>query len=1355
MPNVVRKDVVQISFDVNDDGLTRANKEVDNFKKSITNGLGSGLDKFKQSVDGIKKSVKGLGDGNSIAKMKNDIETANAALSVAKDKFNAVSKAVKGIAAHPIETLDKKILALQMSTGRAKAEFKNLAKTKIDNLKSKISEVKNVLTEGQTGAKGFGNALKNIGKIGLGKTISDFSNLKSNLSNLKNSVKQFIPGVQQLNDKLSGVTSKLSEIAKKAAGPVFSGLKKVAALSFKGLAMSIGAVATGLGAAVTQSVKGFADYEQLVGGVETLFKNSAGTVQKYANDAYKTAGLSANRYMETVTSFSASLLQGLGGDTEKAAQYAHTAVVDMADNANKMGTDIEMIQNAYQGFAKQNYTMLDNLKLGYGGTKTEMQRLIKEAANMKDIQEELGVSVDGTSMSFDNIVNAIHVVQKNLDIMGTTAKEAEGTIQGSLFAMKSAWENLLVAMGSGENLDQCFDNMISSVEIFGNNLMPVAERALAGIGTVIEKLAPTISEKFPELAQKLIPPLISATTTMVGGLIRALPSIIGTIIKEIPNMAKQLGQAIGGLFDNISQGGDGSSVFGSIFSDMKDIIADVAATLGNLTKKLVEFFSKKSTLDAMKRTWDMIKIAIKGVLTIVTPLINFLANNLSWIAPLIMSIVSAILILKGVILAVTIVIKIITLVQWAFNAAMTANPITWIIIAIVALIAIIVLCIVYWDKIKAAAVKCWEAIKSAWGAVCSWFNQKIIQPVANAFKALWNGIKAGVQAVLGFFKSIGTFIYTNVIQPIVNFFKGLVTAILVIVLGIVGLICQGFLKIVGWINTYVIQPIVGFFKMLWNGIKAGVLFVWNIICSIWGAISNWINSNIIQPVVTGFNILWNKIKSGVQFIWNTICNVWGAISGWVNTNIIQPVVGFFKTLWNGIKDIANGIKDCLVNAFKVAWDKVTGVWDGLKNFFKGIWNGLKDTGGALKDTLVNIWKKAVSAIAKPVNKLIGGANWVLKKLGSEKRVAEWKPYAKGTDGHPGGNALVNDGRGAELVQMPNGNTFIPRGRNVFLPNAPRGMKVLPAEQTAHLLGRKSPTFNYAEGTGDFDIWNFFDNAKGLVGKIVDKFVSFKDVTGYTLDAGKAMISTAKDAMSNWITKLFDKFGGKSIGSYVASAGVEQWRSTVIQALKMEGLYSEANVKRTLYQMQTESGGNPRAINLWDSNAKKGIPSKGLMQCIDPTFKAYARPGFDKNIYDPLSNILASIRYARARYGSLERAYRGVGYANGGIATKPSIFGESGAEMAIPLKKSKRRRALDLWNETGERLGVSTYTPEGDAKAAQTNNVENNTYAPVFNLTISGSNDDRMLARKVKRWISEALDEQAASMARRTKRLQEA
>lgn len=274
-------------------------------------------------------------------------------------------------------------------------------------------------------------------------------------------------------DKATGKASSLIKGLGKGLGGVLA--------TGAGLAMTaIAATTKAIGDLTKASVEAYADYEQLIGGVETLFKNSADKVEAYANRAYETAGLSANQYMETVTSFSASLLQSLGGDTDKAADYADQAIQDMSDNANKMGTDMSLIQSAYQGFAKQNYTMLDNLKLGYGGTKTEMERLLADAEKISGIHYDIS--------SFADMTEAIHVIQTEMGITGTTAKEAASTITGSLNMTKSAWENLVAGFSKKDvNLDELIQQVIDSAMKFVDNVIPVIERALNGIANAYQQ----------------------------------------------------------------------------------------------------------------------------------------------------------------------------------------------------------------------------------------------------------------------------------------------------------------------------------------------------------------------------------------------------------------------------------------------------------------------------------------------------------------------------------------------------------------------------------------------------------------------------------------------------------------------------------------------------------------------------------------------------------------------------------------------------------------------------------------------------------------------------------------------------
>ena len=303
--------------------------------------------------------------------------------------------------------------------------------------------------------------------------------------------------------------------AESAFSKVASGIKNGIGTIAKVTAAGFTAAATGIAALSKQAIESYADYEQLVGGVETLFKDSADKVQEYANEAYKTAGMSANEYMETVTGFSASLLQSLGGDTEKAADKANQALIDMSDNANKMGSDMEMIKNAYAGFAKQNYTMLDNLKLGYGGTKQEMERLLADAEKFSGIKYDIS--------SYSDIIDAIHVIQTEMDITGTTAKEASSTISGSLGMMKSSWQNLITGIADDtQNFDGLVNNFVDSVDTVAQNIMPRVEQALTGVGKLVEKLVPTIVERIPDLLENTLPVLSESALKLLGTLGQAL-----------------------------------------------------------------------------------------------------------------------------------------------------------------------------------------------------------------------------------------------------------------------------------------------------------------------------------------------------------------------------------------------------------------------------------------------------------------------------------------------------------------------------------------------------------------------------------------------------------------------------------------------------------------------------------------------------------------------------------------------------------------------------------------------------------------------------------------------------------------
>ena len=1248
-----------------------------------------------------------------------------------------------------------------------------------------------------------------------------------------------------------------------------------------------------------------------------------------------------------------------------------------------------------------------------------MERLIKEAAAMKDVQEKLGISVDATDMSYANIVKAIHVVQKNMDILGTTQKEAEKTVTGSLNAMKSSWQNLLTAMASGENLDQCMENMVSSVEIFAGNIMPVAERALVGLGTVVEKIAPIIEEKLPDLAEKLLPPLIRATISLVRGLIKALPSIIKTVFETLGDVLGEEFPALGKFFDFFADnsdiiakfipvliglvaafkglsaiksvtsmfgggGGGGSAggkkggLFGGLFdslaklkpttiikamanlalimagfavltaafmlvapalAEMGDtgavlkmvVIMGAIGILGVALAKFAEIAGKMQIMSVLMGLANMaIVIAGMSVLFLLVGALSLIPFDLGRVMGVVLIIgaiglvgaalapLVAILGLAGVYGMAAVALGLVTmaiLLTGMSGLVLLLNEVSKIpvdharLLKFVALIGIVGLVgssltmlagavgaipaplilsgltniglvlggltalIIAFGKLTEVEgfteflekggevlVKLFNILGKTVGALIGGVGEGISESlpvIGENISAMVTSMQPMFEMMQGvdmggvgeFFSALGSLLLKLSGSKILDFFTG-GTDFSGIAEGL-GTLAESdgvkkFFTMVNGIESEAFEKSKQFFEAL-DGISSlpnaggwgeffggkndfagvakglgdlageGVKNFFNMVAAIdtaafekteqffealdsvsllpnaggWGEF--FAGENDFKGVAEGLTTLsrdgvknfFNMVQSLDESTFtkakslfsslssiNTVGQTFGG-SGQFKTNIIDVADGlsdfggktsaFFKQvnslnlknldgLWKSLKNAGNLT---VQNLGSVIDESISSLVSKISELPQKMGDALKNNSKNLSNGMVEMWKAAVKASVAPVNKLLDGANHILKEFGSKKKVIEWTPYARGTNGHRGGNALVNDGNGAELVQMPNGNAFIPRGKNVFIPNAPKGMKVLPADKTAQLFGKNSPTFKYAKGIGDIDVWSYYDNAKGLVDKITEN-ISYDGMSGLVYNLGESMVSTFAGEMPAWIDKLFEE-GGQSISSYVASKGVTQWLPTVVRALKMEGQYSLANVARTLFQMKTESGGNPKAINLWDSNAKKGIPSKGLMQVIDPTFNAYARDGFDKNIYDPLSNILASIRYAVSRYGSLAKAYRGVGYANGGFANTASIFGEDGLEAAIPLRRDKRKRGLSLWAKTGEMLGVNLpkYTPEASTTSYRTSVVEeHNTYAPQLNFTISGSSNDRAMTRKIKRAVTEAFDEMADGMARSSTKIRE-
>lgn len=486
---------------------------------------------FKKSMENAQKVSKNVAKAvenlqNPLDKAKSGFEKISHPIETAKKGFETLKNKVESVR-HPIEAFKAKVQesATALETKRNKL---SVLATGYDSAKKKVDEL---TKEFNKSAKESGTSSKKTQELAakLKEAENEAANAKKEMDDFAESVSKAGKNSGSAKDKIAGLVGGLGKVA--------HGLGTAVATAAKVGTAAVGAAAAGITALTTAAVNNYAEYEQLVGGVETLFKQSSDVVQQYAANAYKTAGMSTNEYMETVTSFSASLLQSLDGDTNAAAEKANLAITDMSDNANKMGTSMEMIQNAYQGFAKQNYTMLDNLKLGYGGTKEEMQRLLKDAEKLSGQKFDLS--------SYADIVDAIHVVQTEMGITGTTAKEASETISGSLASAKSAWSNLVTGIADDDaDFNTLMDNFVGSVTTAADNIAPRIGIALNGVAELIKEIVPVAMQYIPQIITEFLPTIADAAVGIVTSIGTAIFDNIDQILEWGQNMLETLLEGI-------------------------------------------------------------------------------------------------------------------------------------------------------------------------------------------------------------------------------------------------------------------------------------------------------------------------------------------------------------------------------------------------------------------------------------------------------------------------------------------------------------------------------------------------------------------------------------------------------------------------------------------------------------------------------------------------------------------------------------------------------------------------------------------------------------------------------------------
>ncbi len=469
--------------------------------------------------------------------------------------------------------------------------------------------------------------------------------------------------VVKIGADVSDVNRGIEDTGKKTSA-LGEKIKSGLAAAGKAAVVGVTAAATAIGTIGTKAIRAYADYEQLVGGVETLFGAGGQSVEEYAasvgksvdevkrayNDlitaqegvmedaanAYKTAGMSANEYMETVTSFAAALSANLGGDTMAAAEYARVAVTDMADNANKMGSSMESIQNAYQGFAKQNYSMLDNLKLGYGGTAKEMYRLLSDA---KEIDETFDAvfSLDEKGhleANYSDIVQAIHIVQTEMGITGTTAKEAASTIQGSFGMVKAAWQNLVTGLADPEqDLGTLVGNFTDSIVVAGNNLIPRIQELLPRIVEAVTSLVGTVSEQLPALLESVLPSLIEGATSLIAGLMAALPAVLAVLGDVAPTVIGILVPALIDLLPQIVQ--TGIDVIVSLVQGISEAMPELIPAA---TEAILEI---ADTLTNPDNIGKLVDAALKIILTLADGIIDAVPRLLEVAPKIITNLITA------------------------------------------------------------------------------------------------------------------------------------------------------------------------------------------------------------------------------------------------------------------------------------------------------------------------------------------------------------------------------------------------------------------------------------------------------------------------------------------------------------------------------------------------------------------------------------------------------------------------------------------------------------------------------------------------------------------------------------------
>lgn len=1190
----------------------------------------------------------------------------------------------------------KQLNTLLEATGKSLDDFQDILGTRLttalkngtansDDLTVAINKIGKAALGSDTDLEKMRAALNQIDSGGIDQVRQSLQELKAESNDTSDSLKGISEGVSVGNlmnaaDQVSQLGDKVIELGQNAIG---------ASQNIENAAAKVNGYFGETGAAAEENANLIKEiYENGVGDSFDSVANAVIAVKNNIKDLNQTQlsnitqqaitldelyGIDMNESLRGVN----SLMQHFGLDAESAMDLLVSGTQNGLDKTNELGDNL----SEYAGkFAEAGYSAEEYFQLLQNGLESGAYNLDKVNDSINEVTTRLG---DGTIA----------------DTIGSYSQETQ-----DLFKQ---WQN-------GEATQkQVIDSIVSDINRCENQ-QEALNLASTAFGTMAEDGGLKVISSLTSIGDAYV---------NVSGKASEMQESTTTSAQEMEASMRKIQDALAPIGEDLI----------TIMQPLLDFIADIAEGFNNLSepvRKFIEVAGGIIAIIAIITPMIAAIITLNGALTALTgigllPLIGIIAAVVAAIAGIV-----AVIRNWGVI------------TDWLSEKWESfKNQISQI-----------------WENIKDSAAETWDGIKkyfsSLWedikeGVADIWGNiqdtlasvwenitgtleeawntisqkaSEIWTGISDTIKTIWNGIteffRTTWETIYGIFETP-----INLIKSIVEGTMYAIYAVIVMIWEVIKAALKAAWDWIADLANVIFTPLVEFFSEVWEKVSQTVSSVWETIKSSLKKAWDWI-TDTADSVFTGlsdfFSGIWKSISETASGIWEGIKSSLRAAWEWIKTtasSIFIPIRQFFSDTWNNIKNTATNVWNSIKST-------LSGIWDGIKSnaqsAFSSIWTYIKEGFSNLRDTIGGIISGLANKIIKPIgnaiNGVIKGVNWVLNAVGSNKSFKEWTvpTFAKGTGGIKKDTfGIVNDQKGStyrEMIVPPDGDPFIPKGRNVMLP-LKKGTKIMPADETKEFLWGIP---HFANGIGEFfggvweniksftgSVWDYITHPDKILQIAIDKFTDLTGAFEPWISVAKGAVNTVFGSVVDFIKGIFDDL---TTVNYNPSAGVEQWRGLATRALQMTGQYSEANLNRLLMQMQTESGGNPNAINNWDINAKRGTPSKGLMQVIDPTFQAYKMPGYD-NIWDPLSNMLAAIRYTLARYGSLTNGWRGHGYEEGigkitlddilpmfpnldvkwfkegGILTKPALFkagsntiggaGEAGAEAIAPVKKLKR------------------------------------------------------------------------------------